>query len=160
MDSRTSQLSIKGSFGSIQRQMILSFFFSSARATLVTLRQDIYSTVQYSTYLTRTTKHNKLIQFPVCANVGVLFILEILLHASKKHIQTRFSLQQFRFWSITQSEMLCYVSVQCYLRQSYGSDFSMGFIDQVAIFSDFIRLFELLGPGFTPYGSSAFYILE
>ena len=52
------------------------------------------------------------------------------------------------------------VSVQCYLRQSYGSDFSMGFIDQVAIFSDFIRLFELLGPGLTPYGSNAFYILE
>ena len=139
MDSRTSQLSIKGSFGSIQRQMILSFFFSSARETLVTLLQDIYSTVQYSTYLTRTTKHNKLIQFPVCADVGVLFVLDILLHANlrsgdffgqlhvcKKHIQTRFSLQQFRFWSITQSEMLCYVSVQCYLRQSYGSDFSVG----------------------------------
>ena len=55
--------------------------------------------------------------------------------------------------------MLCYVSVQCYLRQSYGSD-SVGFIDQVSIFSDFIRLFELLGPGLTPYGSNAFYILE
>ena len=32
--------------------------------------------------------------------------------------------------------------------------------DQVAIFSDFIRLFELLGLGFTPYGSNAFYILK
>ena len=56
--------------------------------------------------------------------------------------------------------MLCYVSVQCYRRQSYGSDFSIGLIDQVAVFSDFIRLFELLGLGFTPYGSNAFYILE
>ena len=38
--------------------------------------------VLYGAYLTRTTKHNKLIQFPVCADVGVLFVLDILLHAN------------------------------------------------------------------------------
>ena len=37
-------------------------------------------------------KQNKLIQFPVCANVGVLFTLDILSKACKKHIQTQFSL--------------------------------------------------------------------
>ena len=34
----------------------------------------------------------KLIQFPVCADVGVLFTLDILSRACKKHIQSRFSL--------------------------------------------------------------------
>ena len=36
----------------------------------------------------------------------------------------------------------------------------VAFFDQVALFSDFNDLFELLGPGFAPYSSSAFYILE
>ena len=34
----------------------------------------------------------KLIQFPVCADVGVLFTLDILSRACEKHIQSRFSL--------------------------------------------------------------------
>ena len=37
-------------------------------------------------------QQNKLTQFPVCANVDVLFSLEILPQACEKHIQTRFSL--------------------------------------------------------------------
>ena len=37
-------------------------------------------------------QQNKLIQFPVCANIGVLFTLDILSQACEKHIQTRFSL--------------------------------------------------------------------
>ena len=41
-------------------------------------------------------------KFPVCANVSVLFSLDILSQACEKHIETRFSLKQFRFWSITQ----------------------------------------------------------
>ena len=39
-----------------------------------------------------TEQRNKLIQFPVCANFGVLFILDILSQACEKDIQTRFSL--------------------------------------------------------------------
>ena len=63
-------------------------------------------------------QQNKLnIQFPACANVGVLFSLEILPQ-----------------------------TVACF--------------DQVALFSDFNGLFELLGPGFAPYSSNAFYTLE
>ena len=52
-----------------------------------------------------TTEQNY--KFPVCANVGVLFSLDILSQACEKHIETRFSLQQF--WSITQS---CHASVR------------------------------------------------
>ena len=37
---------------------------------------------------------------------------------------------------------------------------SVAFFDQVALFSDFDHLFWLLGPGFAPCSSSAFYILE
>ena len=37
---------------------------------------------------------------------------------------------------------------------------SEAFFDQVALFSDFNHLFELLGPGFTPYSCNAFSILE
>ena len=54
--------------------------------------------------------------------------------------------------------MLCQVSVQCYLRQSNGSDFS-SLHWRVALFSDFNRLFELLRPGFAPYGSNAFFFV-
>ena len=37
---------------------------------------------------------------------------------------------------------------------------SVAYFDQVALFSNFNRLFELLGSGFAPYSSNAFYILE
>ena len=37
-------------------------------------------------------QQKKLIQFLVCANIGVLFTLDILSQACEKHIQTRFSL--------------------------------------------------------------------
>ena len=53
--------------------------------------QDI---VLYGTYLAAQQQY-KLMQFPVCGNVGVLFSLEILVQASEKHIQTQFSLWQF-----------------------------------------------------------------
>ena len=93
-------------------------------------------------------QQNKLIQFPVCANVGVLFTLDILSQACEKHIQTRFSLQQFRFWSITQPIMLCHVSVHsgafC-LRHRARDPISVAYFDRVALFSDFNHLFELLG---------------
>ena len=71
--------------------------------------QDI---VLYGTYLAAQQQY-RLIQFPVC--VGVLFSLEILAQASEKHIQTQFSIWQFRFWSITQPEMLCHVSMRIVL---------------------------------------------
>ena len=48
-----------------------------------------------------------------------------------------------------------------WLRQSYNRDpISLSFFDHVALFSDFNRLFELLGPGCAPYSSNTFYILE
>ena len=70
-------------------------------------------------------QQNKLLQFRVCANIGVLFTLDILSQACEKHIQTRFSLQQFRFWSITQPMFQC-LAMRCFLpkTQSQGSDFS------------------------------------
>ena len=37
---------------------------------------------------------------------------------------------------------------------------SVAFLDQVALFPDFNRLFELLGPSFARYSFNAFYILE
>ena len=92
---------------------VCSIFFSSAYVTL--LSTTGYKVLKYSSrihmvYLA-AQQQNKLIQFPVCANIGVLFTLDILSQACEKHIQTRFSLQQFRFWSITQPIMLCHVSV-------------------------------------------------
>ena len=36
----------------------------------------------------------------------------------------------------------------------------VAFFDQVALFSDFNRWFELLGPGFAPYSSNVFYIFR
>ena len=46
------------------------------------------------TYLA-AQQQNKLIQFPVCANVGVLFSLEILPQASEKHIQADYLFSNF-----------------------------------------------------------------
>ena len=50
-----------------------------------------YSSRIHMVYLA-AQQQNKLIQFPVCANIGVLFTLDILSQACEKHIQTRFSL--------------------------------------------------------------------
>ena len=66
---------------------MLRFLYSSAKTTLMTLLQDIKNCM----VRIRTTKHNKLKQFPVCAKVGLFFSLGILLQACEKHIQTRLS---------------------------------------------------------------------
>ena len=47
--------------------------------------------VLYGTYMA-AQQQNKLLQFLVCANVGVLFSLEIPPQACEKRIQTRFFL--------------------------------------------------------------------
>ena len=105
-----------------------------------------YSSQIHVVYLA-VQQQKKLRQFPVCANIGVLFTLDILSQACEKHIQTRFSLQQFRFWSITKPIMLCHVSVHsgafC-LRHRARDPISVAFFDRVALFSDFNHLFELL----------------
>ena len=58
-------------------------------------------------------QQNKLMQFLVCANFGLLFSFEILPQASEDHIKTRFSFYQFWFWSITQQK--------CYVMSSFGA---------------------------------------
>ena len=45
-------------------------------------------------------------------------------------------------------------------RSRFRDPISVAFFDQVALFSDFNHLFWLIGPGFAPYRSSAFYILK
>ena len=61
-------------------------FFSSAFITLLTTTG--YE-VLYGNYLAAKQK-NKLTQFPVCANVGVLFSLEIPPQSCEKRIKTDF----------------------------------------------------------------------
>ena len=73
-----------------------AIFFSSAYVTLPSTSTTGYKVLKYSSrihmvYLA-AQQQNKLKQFPVCANVGVLFTLDILSQACEKHIQTRFSL--------------------------------------------------------------------
>ena len=71
-----------------------SIFFSSAYVTLLsTTRYKVlkYLSQIHMVYLA-AQQQNKLIQFPVCANVGVLFNIDILPQACEKHIQTRLSL--------------------------------------------------------------------
>ena len=50
-----------------------------------------YSSLIHMVYLA-AQQQNKLIQFPVCANIGVLFTLDILSQTCEKHIPIRFSL--------------------------------------------------------------------
>ena len=157
VESRASQLCVKRC---IYRQRLFNFF-SSAYVTLLSITG--YKVLKYSSrihmvYLA-AQQQNKLIQFPVCANIGVLFTLDILSQACEKHIQTRFSLQQFRFWSITQPIMLCHVSVHsgtfC-LRQRDRDPISVAFFDRVALFSDFNYLFELLDQVLLPIAVAPF----
>ena len=70
------------------------FFFLRAHVTL--LSTTGYKVLKYASrihmvYLT-AQQQNKLTQFPVCANVGVLFTLDILPQACEKHRETRFCL--------------------------------------------------------------------
>ena len=69
-----------------------SICFSSAYVTLLSTAG--YKVLKYSSrihmvYLA-AQQQNKLLQFPVCANIGVLFTLDILSQACEKHIPTRF----------------------------------------------------------------------
>ena len=71
-----------------------SIFFPSAYVTL--LSTTGYKVLKHSSQIhmvyLAAQQQNKHIQVPVCANVGVLFTLDILSQACEKHIQTRFSL--------------------------------------------------------------------
>ena len=68
---------------------VAQFFFRVLRLRYIAL-QDIklkYSSRIHVVYLA-AQQQNKLIQFPVCANIGVLFTLDILSQACEKQIQT------------------------------------------------------------------------
>ena len=145
---------------------MLIFFFGKAYVTL--LSTTGYKVLKYSSRihsygLPGRTTTEQIIQFPVCANVGVLFTLDILSQACEKHIQTPCSLEQFRFWSITQPIMLCYVSVHsrafC-LRHRARDAISVAVFDRVALFSDFNHLpvFELLDQVLLPIAVVPFLV--
>ena len=74
---------------------VANFFFSNAYVTLLstTGKNKLlkHSSRIHLVYLA-AQQQNQRVQFPVCANVGVLFTLDILSQACEKHIQTRFSL--------------------------------------------------------------------
>ena len=76
-----------------------SIFFSSAYVTL--LSTTGYKVLNYSSWIhmayLAAQQQNKLIQFPVCANSGVLFSLDILSQACEKHIQLDFLFSNFGF---------------------------------------------------------------
>ena len=103
----------------------------------------------------------------VCAYGGVLYSLEILPQACTVHVRSTYKfdfLSSNLCFGVLHSQK-CHVMSQCYLtytcRQSYGSDSSSLFLTRSLFFSDINRLFQLLGSGFAPYSSNAFYnILE
>ena len=76
-----------------------SICFSSAYVTL--LSTTGYKVLKYSSWIhmayLAAQQQNKLIQFPVCANIGVLLSLDILSQACEKHIQLDFLFSNFGF---------------------------------------------------------------
>ena len=58
-----------------------------------------------------TQRQNKLIQFPVCANVGVLFSLEILPQAGESTCTLDFLFSNFGFGVLHSQK--CYVMCRC-----------------------------------------------
>ena len=109
-------------------------------------------------WLPGAQQQNKLKQFLVFANVGVLFSLEILPQACEKHIQLDFLSSNFNF-GVLHSQKCCHVSVHIWLDRA-RDPISVALFNQVALISEFNHLFELLGPGFTSYSSNPLYILE
>ena len=128
-----------------------SIFFSNSYVTL--LSTTGYKVLKYSSRIRIAYNFRFL-----------LFTLGILSRACQKHIQTRFSLKQFRFWSITHSIMLCHVSAHrsalC-LRHRARDPISVAYFNRVALFSDFKQVFELLDQVLLPIAVMPFiYILE
>ena len=70
-----------------------SIFF---RVLILRYSTTKYKVLKYSSRIQMVylaaQQQNKLIQFPVCADIDVPFTLDILSQACEKHIQTRFSL--------------------------------------------------------------------
>ena len=56
--------------------------------------------------------------------------------------------------------MSCFFVQEYHLTDTAWDPISAALFDQVASFSDLNHLCYLLGPGFAPYSSIAFYILE
>ena len=84
---------------------MLSFLFFQVRRQLLLYLPD------------RTTKHNNDFRF-------VLILVCYSATGLRGTYKLDLLFRNFWFWSITKSEMLRHVSTQCYLRRSYGSDFS------------------------------------
>ena len=89
-------------------------------------------------YLAAQQQQNKLIQFPVCANVGVLFTLDIRSVTGVREAHPN-SISNFGF-GVLHSPFQC-IAV---LWHRARDPISVAFFDRVALFSDFNHLFELL----------------
>ena len=74
------------------RKAKVSQFFLVECLCYATGYKLLYSSRIRIWYLPGRTTTEQIYKFPVCANFGVLFSLDILLQACEKHIETRFSL--------------------------------------------------------------------
>ena len=74
----------------IGKGCLIFFFFRVLMLSYLVFTE--YKVLGFLLIYVAVQQQNKLTQFPVCANVDVLFSLEILPQACEKHIQTRFSL--------------------------------------------------------------------
>ena len=75
-----------------------AIFFSRVLKLRYLVLQDIKYCIRpgFVLYLPGRTTTEQSYKFLVCVNIVVLFSLDILSQACEKHIETRFSLQQFR----------------------------------------------------------------
>ena len=93
-----------------------SICFLSAYITLLSTKDIKYCKVPM--YLA-AQQQNKLIQFPVCASVGVLFSLEILPQGSESTCKPDFLFNNFGFGVLNSQK--CYVMfwcIECYLTKT------------------------------------------
>ena len=102
VESRASKLFMKRCIRLNFKGKGFSTFFSRVLILRYLVLQDIKYCIRpgFVWYLPGPTTTEQSYEFPVSANVGVLFSLDILSQACEKHIE--------RFWSITQP---CHVSV-------------------------------------------------
>ena len=114
-----------------------------------------YATQYYRIYYLAAQQQNKLINFRFVLMWCAFQLRNSATVLQEAHTNSIFSRQQFSVLEYYTARNI----ISCLAAQS-AIQISVAFFYEVAVFSDFNRLFELLGPGFAPYSNNAFYILE
>ena len=137
-----------------------SIIFSSAYVTA--LSTIGYKTTLYGTFVAAQQQNKLLYNFQFVLML-VCFSAQKFCHRlarSTKHSIFSIAISVLEYYVARNNVMSCFFVQEYHLTDTAWDPISAALFDQVASFSDLNHLCQLLGPGFAPYSSIAFYILE